>query len=464
MTSRYIDCKPKQACTSQYQQKECVEAGQAIFQSCKKKLNIEIIPHETVTHYPLQAHLSVKEHNYAGVSINAVNGRVDFLGPRDASFRLDGRLPPNIDCHTLIGTVVSRQGRSNLDHINFPSCSDGLNLDFHISGGHRLDLQIDMASKVVTYEVKDNWLDDCMGVMNDSTCKLQSTQCDIPNTTQVIQGLPVTRDCWQHSFNYICRGGSGEGNCKPLQSQGCEQIGSKCANETNGHCLSYLQTYRCPIQICSPTTDVVCGNGKDYCLDGNCVDHSYQQSKDFGKAVSALSAIADAAKELDQTSLTIFTGHTAECSEKPIGYSNCCTESGWGQDIGLDNCPEAAKKLHVARENKQAIKVGRYCSGPEPVPCIEHAQVFCVFNSKVAKIIQKQGRERQLHINFGNAKEPNCRGISPEELQSINFADLDFKDFITDLQKNEKNPDLKQIQNMIQQHVQERRTTGQANG
>lgn len=330
VTSRYIDCKPKQACTSQYQQKECVEAAQAIFQSCKKKLNIEIIPHETVTHYPLQAHLSVKEHNYAGVSINAVNGRVDFLGPRDASFRLDGRLPPNIDCHTLIGTVVSRQGRSNLDHINFPSCSDGLNLDFHISGGHRLDLQIDMASKVVTYEVKDNWLDDCMGVMNDSTCKLQSTQCDIPNTTQVIQGLPVTRDCWQHSFNYICRGGSGEGNCKPLQSQGCEQIGSKCANETNGHCLSYLQTYRCPIQICSPTTDVVCGNGKDYCLDGNCVDHSYQQSKDFGKAVSALSAIADAAKELDQTSLTIFTGHTAECSEKPIGYSNCCTETGWG--------------------------------------------------------------------------------------------------------------------------------------
>jgi len=460
MTSQYIDCKPKEACTIQYQEKLCEEAPQTLFQSCKKKLNVEVISHETVTHYPLTAHLSVKEHNYAGISMNTVNGRIDFLGPHDASFRLDGRLPGNIDCHTLQGTITSKSGNARLDNINFPSCGNGLGLDFHISGGHRLDLQIDMASKVVTYEIKDYWIDECAGIASDSTCKLKSQQCDIPHSTQVIQGVPVTRDCWQQGYDYMCRGGSGEGNCKPLQSQGCEQIGSECKDNTNGQCSLYRQTYRCTIRSCSPTTDVICGNGHEYCLDGNCTDHHYQQSNDFGRGVSALSAVADASKQLDQSSLTMFTGHPTECSEKPVGFSNCCTETGWGQDIGLEHCSDAEKKLHVDRENKLTIKVGRYCSSDIVGVCVEHAQVFCVFNSKLAKIIQEQGRSHQLHINFGEAEHPRCDGITPEQLQAMDLSKIDFQDFINDLSKNVKNPDLKQIQDMIQQHVQQAKQAG----
>lgn len=464
ITSQYIDCKPKQACITQYQKNQCEEAQQAIFQTCTKKLNIDITSNETVTHYPLTAHLAVKEHNYAGISVNSVNGQISFIGPHDASFKLAGRLPANIDCSTLQGSIVSRKGNAKLDSINFPSCANGLWLDFHISGGHTLDLQIDIASKVVTSDIKDNWVDHCSGLATDTTCKLQSQQCDIPNSTQIIQGIPVTRECWQQSFNYLCRGGSGEGTCKPLQSKGCEQVGSECKEKTNNQCTLYRQTYRCPVQSCSPTTDVICGNGQEYCLEGDCTDHSYQGSKDFAKAASALATVDDAAKQLDQSSMAIFTGHPTECSEKPIGYSNCCTETGWGQDVGLDHCPEAAKKLHVDRENKLAIKVGRYCSGPDPFPCIEHSQVFCVFSSKLAKIIQEQGRGRQLHINFGRAKEPNCRGITADELQAVDLSKINFKDFMTDLNTNIKNHDLKQIQEKIQQQVQQANQTGKSNG
>ncbi len=464
VTDQYVDCKPKQACTIQYQNKQCLEAPQTIFQSCKKKLIVDVIPHESITHYPLTAVLFVSDHNYAGISVNSVSSRIDFLGPHDASFNLKGRLPGNIDCKTLQGSITSNSGGSNLDSINFPSCSNGLNLDFHISGGHSKKLQIDMISKIVTYEINDRWIDDCQSIANDVTCKLKSQQCDIPKSTQVIQGIPITRDCWQESFNYICRGGSGEGNCSSLRSSGCEQIDSECKEKTNSQCTLYQQTYRCPVQSCAPTTDIICGNGQEYCLDGSCTDHTYQQSQDFAKSVSALSAVADAGKQLDQSSLTIFSGHPVECSEKPIGYSNCCTETGWGQDVGLDHCSDSAKKLHVDRENKLAIKVGRYCSGSDPFPCIEHSQVFCVFSSKLAKIIQEQGRAGQLNIDFGSAKEPNCRGITSEQLQGIDLSKIDFQDFINDLSKNVKNPDLKQIQDMIQQHVKQAQSTGQING
>lgn len=463
ITSKYIDCKPKQACTTQYQYKQCHEAPQSIFQSCHKKLNIDVVPHETVTHYPLNAYLTVEDHHYAGISLNAVDGKVDFIGPHDARFRLEGRLPKDIDCQTLHGTIISSTGGAKLDNISFPSCANGLSLNYHISGGHRKDLKIDIISKVMTYEVKDNWLDTCGGLSSDTACKLRSNTCDIPKSTQMIQGVPVTRDCWQESYQYTCRGGSGAGNCDEFRSQRCEQIGSECNEKSNDQCIQYQQTYRCPVSTCSPTTDIVCGDGEIYCLDGNCTDHTYKQSQDFAKGVSALSTVADAGKQLDQSSLAVFTGHPAECNEKPIGYSNCCTESGWGQDVGLDHCPESAKKLHVDRENRLAIKIGRYCSGPDPFPCIEHSQVFCVFSSKLAKIIQEQGRKGQLHIDFGSAKVPSCGGISPEQLQRIDLSKIDFRDFISDLNNKINNHDLKQIQEMIQKHVREAQSTGRMN-
>jgi len=464
MTSQYIDCKPKEICTVEYQEQQCSEAPQAILPSCKRKLNIDIIPHEQITHYLLSAHLAVKDHDYAGVSVNAVNGRTDFLGPHDASFTMDGRLPASIDCRTLTGKIISSRGGAHLDNISFPSCSTGLNLNFHISGGHNLDLKMDVTSKVVTTEVRDNWMDDCASIAADASCRLRSENCDIQGSTQIIQGISVTRDCWEQKRDYICRNGSGEGTCKPLQIKGCEQIGSECEDKTNGQCSLYHQTYRCPTKSCSPTTDVVCGNGQEYCLDGNCTDKNYQQSQDFGNAVSVLSGAIEAGREFDQGATTIFTGHASECSEKPIGYSNCCTETGWGHDIGLDHCPEAAKKLHADRENKLAIKVGRYCVNKVANICLEYSQVFCVFGSKLAKIIQEQGRNGQLHIHFGDPEEPKCDGITPKQLQTLDFSKMDFQDFINDVSKKVKNPDLKQIQDLIQQHVQQSQVSGLSNG
>lgn len=453
VTSQYIDCQPKQACQMHYETKQCTEAPQVIFQFCKEKLIVDVIAHEKDTHYAFNAYLSVKDHHYAGITINAVNGSIGFLGPHDASFRLDGRLPGDIDCRTLQGRVASSSGDAQLDSISFPSCANGLSLEYHISGGHQKNLQIDMVSKVMTYEIKDRWIDDCGGIASNATCKLKSHQCDIPKSTQIIQGIPITRDCWQESFNYICRGGGGTGNCMDLRSMGCEQIGSDCKEKHNEQCYLYQQTYRCALQTCSPTTDIICGNGKEYCLDGSCTDHSYQQSQDFAKSVSALSAVSEAGKQFDQSSLTIFSGHSVECSEKPVGYSNCCTESGWGQDIGLDHCPDAAKKLHIDRQNKLTIKVGRYCSNDVLGVCLEYSQVFCVFNSKLAKIIQEQGRFNQLHIDFGRGENPRCNGITPEQFQSLDLSKIDFQDFINDLNKNVKNPDVNDIQNKIRDHI-----------
>jgi conjugal transfer mating pair stabilization protein TraN len=468
VTDRYVDCKSSETCNTTYQKQICEEAPQSIAQSCKNTLNIDIIPHETTTHYTLLVHLTTSDHSYSGINIDAVTGRITFIGPRDTSFRLDGRLPSNINCGGLQGSVTQFDAHNRgtrLDNISFPSCG-GMALAFHLSGPKKntinLDMKIDIASKVITYDVKDRWIDNCAGLLHEPSCNFKTKICDIPKETKVIQGIPVTRDCWQESFTYICHGGSGEGNCKALQSQGCEQIDSVCKESKVHECSLYQQTYQCPIQSCSTSANIVCGDGKNYCLDGNCVDHNYTPSKDFAKGISTLSATADASKQLDPSSITIFAGHSSECSEIPMGFSNCCTEKGWGQDGGLANCSLQEKKLHESREKKVVVKVGRYCSGSGPFPCIEHSQVFCVFNSKLARIIQQQGRMGQLGITFGSAKHPNCLGITPDQLQSIDLEKIDFQDFYVDI--HAKQPDVNKITKIIQDHIQQFQNAGQTNG
>ncbi len=457
MTDQYVDCKPKEICTNSYKTESCMESPPPINQRCDRTLTVNDMPTEIVTHYPLVAHLSVGKHNYAGASINAVTGVVSFIGPHDASFRLDGRLPSSLDCKNIHGVIISKKGNAVVDTIDFPSCANNLSLNLHIAGGHSVDIIVDITSKTMTHNFVDQWEDTCTSAESNPSCHLVSEECGSPNEIININGTPVKRDCWRKSFQYICHGGSSEGFCQPLRDQGCEQVNSECVQGNVGDCMEYKQSFRCPIKTCSPTTDVVCGDGKEYCMNGDCTDQSYQKSQDFGKAVAGLSSVSSAGKEIDQTDLKIFTGKPYECSEKSVGFSNCCSEKGWGQDVGLDHCSSAAKELHRARDNSAAIKVGRYCSGSQPFPCLEHSQVYCVFSSKLAKIIQEQGRGKQLRLGFGKAKHPNCSGITAQQLQKINLSEINFDDFINDVSNNYKSPDLNVIRAFIQKNVDQMR-------
>jgi len=83
--------------------------------------------------------------------------------------------------------------------------------------------------------------------------------------------------------------------------------------------------------------------------------------------------------------------------------------------------------------------------------------VYCVFDGKLARIIQEQGRRDQLGVRFGSGDNPDCRGITVPELQSINFDLINFSDFYEDLMKNQRVPDtsaqVQQIKDRIAAQV-----------
>lgn len=100
-------------------------------------------------------------------------------------------------------------------------------------------------------------------------------------------------------------------------------------------------------------------------------------------------------------------------------------------------CSESDMNTALTNGSGFCIEVGTYCKKKWPiVGCVQRAKSFCCFNSKMARIIQEQGR-RQLKIfnGFGSAEHPECRGLTPEEFQSLDFSQIDLSEYFGDLHR-----------------------------
>jgi conjugal transfer mating pair stabilization protein TraN len=62
------------------------------------------------------------------------------------------------------------------------------------------------------------------------------------------------------------------------------------------------------------------------------------------------------------------------------------------------------------------------------VACIEHTTGKCCFNSKLARIVNEQGRV-QVGKGWGSGKNPDCSGFTIAQLQSLDFAAMDLSEF-----------------------------------
>lgn len=219
-------------------------------------------------------------------------------------------------------------------------------------------------------------------------------------------------------------------------------------------CLLYDQTLRCPIKSCTGQTQVICTQ-KPTCIDGNCTEHNKTPDTDFNQAVGGLGTLANAAAQMDKNNLTIFTGIAKKCSLAPVGFLNCCADSGWGDELGA-KCDTEEKQLLKDKENHLVIQIpGDYCDKEVGGVCLSKRKRYCVFPSRIARLIQEKGRRDQLHINFGTPKDPECKGISPEELQRIDFSKIDFTEIADEMKKSMPDYDVAAITERIKQRVKE---------
>ena len=178
-----------------------------------------------------------------------------------------------------------------------------------------------------------------------------------------------------------------------------------------------------------------CGSVR-YCVGAGCETVSPQSNTGFVNATTRLNmAVELGGEEFDRQDMRFFKGQRRRCHIHFGGLANCCKNSGLL--VGLANCSASEIELAKERNAGNTHYLGRYCSRRTFFGlCIRHSRAWCVFGSKLGRILQQQGRA-QLGIGWSS-----CRGFTVAEIESIDFARLDLSEFTQDLMDGSREPSV----------------------
>lgn len=188
-------------------------------------------------------------------------------------------------------------------------------------------------------------------------------------------------------------------------------------------------------------SDEISDKSNLFCSDGKCSPREASQSYVFEEAASELSSASGAAEEVnksksirDAEKTRIFSGHAVRCAKRPVGFLDCCSDKGWGKDLNLAKCPSEDRKLGMAKLEYKAHYIGQYCAKririwPFGSACVKTNRTYCIFPSKLSRIIREQGPHaiKGVSKGFGSAEYPDCSGFLPKEFQNIELSKINFK-------------------------------------
>ena len=169
-----------------------------------------------------------------------------------------------------------------------------------------------------------------------------------------------------------------------------------------------------------------CGSVR-WCVGSGCESVSGKANTGFVNATTRLNmAIELGGEEFDRDDMRFFTGKRKACTIRLFGLANCCKNSGLL--VGLANCSAEEQELAEERNGGNTHYLGKYCAKRTFFGvCIRRARAWCVFGSKLGRILQEQGRS-QLGVGWGS-----CRGLSVAEIEGIDFERLDLSEFTDNL-------------------------------
>ncbi len=267
--------------------------------------------------------------------------------------------------------------------------------------------------------------------------------CTAQEGTRNMDGFDVYKPCWEYSYNKSCNYPS-LNNCKNYTH--CYFIADHpcMLKDSYGNCVNLKREVACSRKE-SVTLDVtnaqegfrskrgdptlVCKNIP--CIDGNCVDKSFLTNGEMMDSISKLHATSKMIPDRNKN-FNLFEGYGDHCSKKIAEYTNCCalSQKGWGGDLGA-KCTQSEKLLMQKRAKNLCVYVGQTVTKKGGITTVKKNH-FCCFSNMLEKVVQVEGR-KQLGLNFGDNGNPNCRGLTLEEIQRLDFSRIDFSEFINEL-------------------------------
>ena len=210
-----------------------------------------------------------------------------------------------------------------------------------------------------------------------------------------------------------------------------------------GYTDCYATTYSCPKGYtlqngkCVRPADWICPLGNYQCYNPLTTP---TVSEDTIEGAGDLQNDGQITEQGCLGTIYIFNGYDYRCRPPGIqtGFSDCCKkEHTW---FGLGMCSERERYLSRLRawgqRDGRCHYVGKYCAEKWLGVCVQKKKTFCCYSSPLARIIIEAAHQ-QLGIPWGDPKHPNCRGLTPEEFQKLDFSKIDFSEWISyEIQQN----------------------------
>lgn len=454
------------SCATSYIEAKCYESPQ-VFEGCVENLTIDVEypPKETFT---LEVFASSYAEKRTTFYVDLKNGVL--IAQYDASSARAGNTPllEKYQCQDL---SFSYQGAAFYhdssiggefqthdvvyDAPAMPSCGNNLTTSFSISQTHhKKNKWKNRGIKhifLVTYQphmvFHDRWVKNCLNPasLSPKCTLLNDSICLSGPGVKNIGGINISRECWQKKASYHCEKKTSQ--CAALREKGCELVKRQChSNGGKSGCDHQELTFRCPTSSCKAKKPQIDG----YCMKGDCYQPQAESLGSFEEAIAHLGGAFAAGKDMNTSE--IFKGQALSCRTMGVNFSNCCQDKGWGYDLHLTDCKAEEKLLGMAKEAKRAIEVGEYCDHKMASQCIEKKKSYCVFPSKLARIIQA-GAIRQLGRSFGDPGNPQCVALTPQDLQAMDWNKIDFSELYEDIRAKTVIPKEGDLANKINQHL-----------
>ena len=239
--------------------------------------------------------------------------------------------------------------------------------------------------------------------------------------------------------------------------------GSICGKDLNGdgqitqnefqQCITLGNDHLCPIDLtdCRMTGNVpICPYGPGYpclmngatyqCSDVSCADTVTTQP-DTTSYQNDGQRDPNTGQCLGQ--IYIFNGGAGTCKEPGLhtNFFQCCTTDPGSFLFVEAVCGTKDRETAEAMAAGRTHYVGSSCVDEWPlIGCVQSAQTHCIFQSKLGRIVQEQGRLQLKAFQdafglpyWGTPELPNCRGFTPEEFQSLDFSKMDLSEYFADI-------------------------------
>lgn len=286
----------------------------------------------------------------------------------------------------------------------------------------------------------------CAGLAADVACSAQGEACTSSDpVTRIIDGVAVTRPCWAWEQSFLCSRAVPAQDCGELEGNpACALVRADCLTDEQP-CPTWERVYRCPVTgAVRPERQHIC-DGDIYCIGGECETIDREPNTEFKDAAVALNAAAQAGREFDPATLTLFEGTRETCHKKVFGLLNCCAGKAFPLLPGASllvslGCSREEVLLHERDAQGLCTYVGSYCSDSVLGICVTKQKAYCCFESKLSRILQEQGRAH-LGKPWGSPRRETCRGFTVDEFARLDLSRMDFSEVYVEFQDAARLPE-----------------------